>query len=307
MTDRTVAALDIGGTKTAAALVDATGTVLERGIAPTPGADGPKAVLKTAADLVLSLAARPAVPSPGALGVGSAGVVDGSTGRVLGATDVLRDWSGTDLAGELERLTGLPTKAVNDVHAHALGEARFGAGRDAATVLFVAVGTGVGASFVVDGEVLTGAHHVAGHAGHVPSPYAADLACTCGGTGHLEAAAAGPPLTAEYRRHSGDATADLRVVATLAAAGDPAATTVAQLGGRAIGSALGGLVNVLDPHIVVVGGGVTGLGEPWWSALRAQFAAEVLPVLRGVPVLQSELGGDAPLLGAASIAPAVAS
>jgi glucokinase len=307
MTDRTLAALDIGGTKTAAALVDATGTVLERGTAPTPGADGPEAVLETAADLVLSLAARSAVPSPVALGVGSAGVVDASTGRVLGGTDVLRDWPGTDLVGELARRTGLPTKAVNDVHAHALGEARFGAGRGAATVLFVAVGTGVGASFVVDGEVLAGAHHVAGHAGHVPSPYAGDVACTCGGHGHVEAVAAGPPLAAEYRRRSGDGDADLRRVATLAAGGDPDATAVAELGGRAIGSLVGGLVNLLDPHAVVVGGGVSGLGEPWWSALRAQFTAEVLPVLRDVPVLESELGGDAALLGAASIAPAVAS
>ena len=299
--DTAVAAVDIGGTKTAAALVAASGEVLARASAPTPGRDGPDAVLTTAADLVQRLRAGSAATAVAGLGVGSAGVVDAATGRVLSATDVLSGWAGTDLRGELGSRLGMPVVVVNDVHAHALGESARGSGAGHETVLFVAVGTGIGASFVVGGRVLAGAHSVAGHAGHQPSPYAAKLPCTCGGSGHLEAIASGPALVAEYHRRGGTLVSDLRDVSALAAQGDPVAAEVVVLGGAAVGSALGGLVNVLDPHAVVVGGGVTALGETWWSALREAFCADALPVLADVPVLESALGADAPLVGAARL------
>ncbi|WP_433385592.1 ROK family protein [Micromonospora sp. KLBMP9576] len=300
--DETVAALDIGGTKTTAALVTRRGVVLDRVTAPTPGRAGATAVLDTAADLVRQLRARAAGTRVRALGVGSAGVVDSRTGRVLSATDVLTGWAGTDLTGRLRQLLGLPVAVVNDVHAHALGEARHGAATGHDTVLYVAVGTGVGASFVAGDRVLAGAHSAAGHAGHQPSPYAGSLPCTCGGRGHLEAIAAGPALAGEYARRSGQPVADLRAVAARADGGDETAREVVLLGGAAVGSAVGGLVNVLDPHAVVIGGGVTGLGGPWWGALRDAVRREALPVLADVPVLASALGADAPLLGAASLA-----
>ncbi len=296
-----VAALDIGGTKTTAALVTAGGEVVGRHTAPTPGRSGAAAVLDTAAGLVEKLRAD----APGAvraLGVGSAGVIDSTSGLVLSATDVLTGWTGTDLRGDLRRRLGVPVTVINDVHAHALGEARHGVAAGYDTVLYVAVGTGVGASFVLGDTVLAGAHSAAGHAGHQPSPYAGTLACTCGGRGHLEAIAAGPALAAEYVRRTGRPVADLRAVAALAAGGDETAREVVRLGGAAVSSAVGGLVNVLDPAAVVVGGGVTGLGEPWWRALRDAVPAETLPGLAGVPVLASTLGPDAPLLGAASLA-----
>ncbi|NHO81992.1 MULTISPECIES: ROK family protein [unclassified Micromonospora] len=296
-----VAALDIGGTKTTAALVTASGEVVGRHTAPTPGRSGAAAVLDTAAGLVEKLRAD----APGvvrALGVGSAGVIDSGSGLVLSATDVLTGWAGTDLRGDLARRLGVPVTVVNDVHAHALGEARHGVAAGYDTVLYVAVGTGVGASFVLGDTVLAGAHSAAGHAGHQPSAYAGTLPCTCGGRGHLEAIAAGPALTAEYVRRTGRPVADLRAVAALAADGDETARDVVRLGGTAVGSAVGGLVNVLDPAAVVIGGGVTGLGEPWWRALRDAVPAETLPALAGVPVLASTLGPDAPLLGAASLA-----
>ncbi|WDQ00893.1 ROK family protein [Micromonospora chalcea] len=296
-----VAALDIGGTKTTAALVTAAGEVVGRHTAPTPGRSGAAAVLDTAAGLVEKLRAD----APGvvrALGVGSAGVIDSGSGLVLSATDVLTGWAGTDLRGDLGRRLGVPVTVVNDVHAHALGEARHGVAAGYDTVLYVAVGTGVGASFVLGDTVLAGAHSAAGHAGHQPSAYAGTLPCTCGGRGHLEAIAAGPALTAEYVRRTGRPVADLRAVAALAAGGDETARDVVRLGGTAVGSAVGGLVNVLDPAAVVIGGGVTGLGEPWWRALRDAVPAETLPGLAGVPVLASTLGPDAPLLGAASLA-----
>ncbi|SCF05307.1 glucokinase [Micromonospora viridifaciens] len=296
-----VAALDIGGTKTTAAIVTRQGEVVERVTAATPGKAGASAVIHTAADLVNRLRASSAAPVR-ALGVGSAGVIDRRSGQVLSATDVLTGWAGTDLRGRLQQLLGLPVTVINDVHAHALGEARHGVAAGCETLLFIAVGTGIGGSFVIGDAVLAGAHSVAGHAGHQPSPYAGSLPCTCGGRGHLEAIASGPGLADEYGRRSGQPVDDLRSVAVLARRGDQTAQEVILLGGAAVGSAVGGLVNMLDPDAVVIGGGVPGVGELWWRALRDAVQREVLPGLDDVPVLASALGAEAPLLGAASLA-----
>lgn len=297
-----VAALDIGGTKTAAALVSRSGEVLARASAPTPGQAGATAIMETAAGLVNDLAAaNPTVTARG-LGVGSAGVIDPVRGVVVGSTDVLAGWTGTPLADRLTTMTGLPTAVINDVHAHGLGDAAFGAAQGYSTVLFVGVGTGVGGAFVSEGVVHVGARSAAGHIGHQPSTYAGSLTCSCGRLGHLEAIASGPRLHAEYTRRSGAALADFRDVVALAATGDRHAREVVELGGAAVGSAIGGLVNVLDPHVVVIGGGVSGAGDLWWSALRDAFRLEVLPSLVDVPVVPSSLGNDAALIGAGALA-----
>ncbi|WP_336276038.1 ROK family protein [Nocardioides sp. B-3] len=208
-------------------------------------------------------------------------------------------WAGTDLRGSLATLTGLPTAVSNDVHAHALGESRYGAARGRGTALFVAVGTGVGGAFVLPGGTLTGAHAAAGHVGHVPSVQARDLPCSCGGTGHLEAIASGPALVREFARRTTLEVADLQAVI---ASGDAEAASVIRLGGLAVGAMIGGLVNVLDPDVVVVGGGVVNAGDPWWTALIEAAGAELLPSLRDAEIVRSAPGGDAALLGAAALA-----
>ncbi|MFG1945351.1 ROK family protein [Nonomuraea sp. NPDC048826] len=299
-----VVGLDIGGTKTAAGVVDRTGAVLATATRPTPAGGGPEAILGTAAELVRSLDGRRGIVT--AVGVGSAGVIDPRRGVVVSATDALAGWAGTDLRGELSRRLGLPVAVDNDVHAHALGEQWRGAAAGRSDVLLVAVGTGVGASVVLGGRVRHGAHAVAGHAGHVSVAAAAGVPCPCGGQGHVEAVASGPALLREYRSRSGAAAADLAEVARLAEAGDPVAAGVLAEGGAALGSLIGGLMNVIDPEIVVIGGGVAGCGEAWWRPLRAAVAADALPALRGVPVEPAALGGTAALLGAARLARAAA-
>lgn len=297
-----VAALDIGGTKIAAGLVDRTGEVLARSTAPTPGRAGAVAIIETASGLVTDLIDRAGAVNVRGLGVGSAGVIDPVRGRVIASTDVLAGWAGTPLADRLTTMTGLPATVINDVHAHALGDASFGAAQGFRTVLFVGVGTGIGGAFVADGVVQVGAHSAAGHLGHQPSTYAGTLACSCGRLGHLEALASGPGLHAEHARRSGATLDDFRAVASRAESGDDAAREVVELGGAAVGSAIGGLINVLDPHIVVVGGGVSGAGDLWWGALRDAFRLEAMPSLVDTPVVMSTLGNDAALIGAAALA-----
>src|SRR5699024_8969971 len=145
-------------------------------------------------------AGRDGAVSDWRIGVGAAGVIDPVAGTVVSATESLTGWAGTRLVDELEARTRLRVRAVNDVHAHALGEAAAGASHGTDSSLLVAAGTGIGGGIIWDGRLLTGRNSAAGHIGHLPSPAAADLPCPCGGTGHVEAIASGPAILDTYRR-----------------------------------------------------------------------------------------------------------
>ena len=300
--------VDLGGTKTAAGVVSAEGSLLFAETAATPSAEGARAVVRSVSALVRGLLRRAVAEgiSVSGLGVGSAGVIDAEAGVVVSATDVIPGWAGTRLASELAERTGLPTSAVNDVHAHALGEAWGGAAAGASSSLLLAFGTGVGGSFVAGGRPLLGHRWVAGHAGHIPSPYAYDdgapLACVCGGAGHVEAIASGPALREAYVRSGGSSLAkDARAVADLARAGDPLAARAVAVAARAAGQAAGGLANVLDPEVVIVTGGLAAAGALWWDAMESAFRAELMPPLAELPLRRAALGPVAAVVGAARL------
>lgn len=304
-----VLAVDIGGTKTAAALVDGHGAILAADAAPTPASAGPEAVVATTLALAGRLVERTDAAGVRAVGIGTAGVVDASTGTIVSSTDTFVRWAGTPLAalvGEGLAGVGLPGRPVdvqNDVDAHALGEARYGAARGAPTAVVVAVGTGIGAGIVVDGRVLRGAHHVAGELGHMPVAAAAHLRCPCGRPGHLEALGSGVGMHRHYLSLGGDAAVvDARGVASLGQEGDALARRALEDSAAAVGRALAGVATLLDPDCLVVTGGVAGIGPAWWEPMERTFRAEVIDLLADVPLRPGELGGDAPLLGAASAA-----
>jgi glucokinase len=291
-------AIDIGGTKIAVGLVDAGGHVLERAETATPATAGANIILAETVRMAETL--RGELPIA-AVGVASAGVIDAS-GRVTSATGTLTDWAGADGAGAMRASFGLPVALVNDVHAHAVGEAVFGAGRSAHMVLLVAAGTGIGGAIVTDGLPALGAHGAAGHLGHIPAPAAAGLVCSCGRVGHLEAVASGPGIHAAYLRAGGDpCVIDTRAVFELASHEGMAADVVRR-SASALGSALGGLVNTVDPDVVVVGGGLSEAGDVWWRPLVDATRLDALPALESVPILRAELGTDAALAGAAHLA-----
>lgn len=295
-----VVGLDLGGTKIAAGLVAPDGTVLARHTRPTPGPHGPEAVLDALAAAVRAVTPGGTGPRPTAVGVAACGVIDPRTGIVRSATRQIRDWTGTRLGLGLARRTGSPVACDNDVRAAALPEFATLPGA-APSLLHLSVGTGIGGALAVDGRVLHGNSGIAGHLGHLPAPEADGLPCTCGGHGHLEAIASGPGITAHYRRLGGTPATRLQDVAARADAGDPHAADAIATGARAAGRALGGLANALGPDHVVVGGGVPDIGTRYWTALRAAFAAEVLPPLRALVPRPPRHGGDTPLLGAAAL------
>ncbi|MFF5179817.1 ROK family protein [Micromonospora sp. NPDC000316] len=285
--------IDIGGTKTAAALVDGTGRVLERREAPTPARSGPRAVLDTAARLAIDLLGA----ATGPVGVGTAGTVDPTTGGIRYATDSLPGWTGTPVADELAARLGRRVRVTNDVNAAALGECWAGAGRDRDHVLLVAVGTGLGGAVVRHGRVEAGARGAAGEVGHLPAPGAERLRCGCGRYGHLEAIASGSGLAAAYLIETGTHVTG-RAVAERAAAGDGVAQRVVERAGAVLGAALAGLVALLDPDAVVVAGGAAG---PLLPSASTAYSAEVPAGWADVPLLPATLGVDAVLVGAARL------
>ena len=303
--------VDLGGTKTAAGVVSAAGEVLYWETIPTLNRGGGGAILDATAALVSSLVAgaRAEGLAVVGVGVGSAGVIDAGRGVVVSATDAILGWAGTELTAGLAARLGLApdaVRAVNDVHAHALGEAWTGAAAGTASSLLVAFGTGVGGSFVLAGNPVLGHRYVGGHVGHFASPYAqhdgAPLPCVCGGAGHVEAIASGPALRATYLRLGGNAPPqDARSVFALAGVGDALAIQAVGLGAAAAGQAVGGLANILDPEVVVVSGGLADAGAPWWRPMERALRAELLPALAALPVMPAKLGNAAAIVGAARL------
>ncbi|MFD4256790.1 ROK family protein [Streptomyces sp. NPDC058534] len=300
---RPVIALDLGGTKIAAALVAADGTLSGRSTRPTPGSAGPTAVLDALTDAVADTiaAAGRSTDAVRAVGVASPGVVDPVSGTVRAATTQLRDWTGTRLGPELAARTGLPVACDNDVRA-AAGAEPASLASPSASFLLLFVGTGVGGAVAVEGRMLHGHTGIAGHLGHLPVPEADGLLCTCGAIGHLEAVAAGPGITALYERRSGRGADRLETVVRRAESGDAFAAEAIETGARAAGRVLGGLANAFGPDAVVVGGGVAGIGERYWVPLRAAFAAERMAPLSGLVPRPPRAGSDTALLGAAALA-----
>ncbi|MFF1910784.1 ROK family protein [Streptomyces sp. NPDC058239] len=299
-TGATVIGLDLGGTKIAAALFGADGTVLARHTRPTPARDGATAVLDALAEAAAAVDPERLAT---ALGIAAAGVVDPRTGMVTSATDSIRGWAGTALGAGLADRTGYPVACDNDVRATAGPElaAQTADGSGHGSLLFVAVGTGVGGAIAVDGRMLHGAAGIAGHVGHLPSPEAAGVPCTCGATGHLEVIASGPGIAAHYERLTGVPVDRLETVAARAARGEAAAVRAITTGAAATGHVLGGLANALGPDRVVVGGGVPRIGPLYGEALTAAFTAELMPPLRGLVPEAPRFGADAAVLGAAAL------
>lgn len=299
-----VLAADLGGTKITTGVVGAGGDIIAARTVPTGAMRGPEAVLR---DLHASLrasrqeACAHGVAEPVAVGIGTAGVVDSGTGVITAATDAIPGWVGTAVGPETERALGLPTRVLNDVHAHGLGEAVAGAGAGRESILLVAVGTGIGGAIVRRGQVVTGYRSAAAHIGHVPAVEADGVRCSCGRMGHVEGLSSGPGTLQAYRRAGGQAT-DTREVVAHAEAGDHLAAQVLATCARAVGRMIGGMLNVLDVEAVVLTGGMAGAGEAWWDHVRDGAADDAMDLMAGAEIMPATAGANAALIGAADFA-----
>jgi glucokinase len=288
-------AVDIGGTKIAAARILDDGAIDGDPIQlPTRGLDGPDAVLTQVVDLLSQLNSA-AVQG---VGISSAGVIDSMQGTVIGATESIKRWAGTNIVAHITGAVGLPAVAVGDGHAFAIGEAVYGAAAGHGSAVVLAVGTGVGGSYVQNRTPLQGSHWAAGHFGHLPVPQATGMRCYCGRTGHLEAIGSGAGLHRWYLDNGGDPNMTTARQIVERAEHDGIAAAAVALAAAAVGEAAAGLANAFDPDVVVIAGGVSRSGPSWKEPMRHAFAASLIPALEGTPLVVSNADDWLALRGA---------
>lgn len=294
-----ILALDIGGTKIAAGLVDADGVLVAAEHRPTPRGDDPEAVWAVVDELIAAMTARG--PVRGA-GIASAGPVHLPSGTVSPIN--LTAWSDFPLRDRVgAALGGLPVRLAGDGVCMALGEQWRGAGRGSSFLLGMVISTGVGGGLVLDGAPYTGRTGNAGHVGHVVVDTDGPP-CTCGGHGCVEAIAAGPRM-AQWARERGwraPAGADAKELAAAVVAGDEIAAAAFARGATAAAAMIASVGAVCDLDLVVVGGGVAKAGPVLFDPLRAALAGYAgLDFLAGLRVVPAVLGGAAGLVGAAAL------
>ncbi len=304
--------VDAGGSKIEGLLVDVSvGEILDRRLVETPAEDAEataRAIVAVAREL---MAGRDPVR---ALGVGAAGMVD-LDGVMRYAPNVA--WRDFRLTERVGAAVGLPTLVDNDANVAAWGEFRFGAGRGSSDMLLVTVGTGIGGGIVLGGKLLRGAHGFAAEIGHIIVEPGGPR-CGCGNLGCWEQVASGRAIGRLGRQAAtehpeslmvevagGDPERVTGVEVTLAAKqGDRVAVGILAEVGRRLGEGIAGLVNVLDPDLVVVGGGAIEAGELLLQPTRRAFIDSVeAPDHRpNVPIVPAALANDAGAVGAADLA-----
>lgn len=285
--------VDIGGSKISAGLVTPAGEILWTRSVATPAA--PAAILAEVKRLCHELIAG-FQGEIAAIGIGSAGMVDSKRGRVIHANDNLPGWTGTALSA-LDIGGGLPILAENDARALAYGEAKMGAGKDYRSLLCVTVGTGIGGGIILDGEIWRGPNYSAGEIGYLVVGWAGDTPII------LDQFVSGPGIEGAYRAATGaEDRIPLTEIARRAYAGEFIAAQTIKDKARQLGIILGGFVAAINPAALVLGGGVTQIGELWWGAFEGAFRDSVPSLLCSTPILRAKLGEEAVLLGAGLLA-----
>lgn len=311
--DDLVVGIDIGGTKIAGGVVTRCGELLCRHEVPTVVQEGRQAVLERALRLVARI--LEIIPQqPSGIGIASGGQIDPRSGVVLDATDLLPGWKNLEIRRVFEERLKLPVRVLNDGCAAACGEAVFGAARGVPDFVSVMLGTGVGGGIFSCGQLVLGALGVAGSIGHMIVERGGRL-CSCGAYGCLEAYASGTaivnrflelakehvpnsPLAKSVRENmSGGA----RLIALSAMKGDPLALEVIQEAGVFLGWGFVSIANLLNPAVIIVGGGVGSIGDLLLSPARDILSKYALgTTASSVDVIQSQLGPNSAILGAAA-------
>jgi glucokinase len=302
---RMIAAVDIGGTKIAGALVDGQGRLSARCLRPTPAQEPADRVLRAVTEVLDELCADPRWDRVDCVGIGSAGPVDVPKGAVSPVN--IPGWRGFPLVESVRRHLGdgLPVVLTGDGPAMAAAEHWLGAARGFRNALCMVVSTGVGGGLVLDGALYPGPSGNAGHIGHISVDLDGEP-CPCGSRGCVEVLASGPAIARRaladgWRPPAGDSSA--AAVAASARAGDPVALASFNRAAQALAAGIAATATLVELDVVVVGGGVALSGELLFAPLRSalgDYAA--LPFARGVRLRAAELGTDAGVVGAAAAA-----
>ena len=305
---------ELGATSLAAGVSDLAGDLLVQHEEPFDISEGPRRALDRVAELFDALLDQSGVPraSLWGIGLGVPGPVEFSTGRPI-SPPIMPGWHAYPIRQHLGKIFDLPVWVDNDVNLMALGELRSGHARGEQNVVYLKVGTGIGAGIVCGGRLYRGAQGCAGDVGHVPVREGHDVVCRCGKTNCLEALAGGAALSrdgtlaaesgqspylasvlAEGRKVTGEE------ITKAAQRGDPVAMELLLRSGRLVGEVLATIVSFYNPALILVGGGVAAAGDVLLAAIRENVYRYSLPLAtRDLQISFSPLGDQAGLRGAA--------
>ncbi len=284
-----VLGVDIGGTKIAVGIVNDAAEVANATTIPTRAGEGFDVsigqVYKAIGDCLRQ--------DVRAIGICAPGPLNPKTGVVINPPN-LPGWRNVPLAKLVGDRFGLPCRVENDANAAGLAEAHFGAARGYSSVFYVTLSTGIGAGIILDGKIYHGKNGAAAEGGHVSIDWKSDVICNCGTPGCIEALASGTAIARRGRTPE--------QVAEGVARGDAGSVRILDEVATMLGAWLGSVISLLDPDIIVIGGGVSRIGEPLFSRLRKitpsrtinQFAA-------GTPIVPAQLAGEVGIIGAAAV------
>ncbi|MFE3032710.1 ROK family protein [Streptomyces canus] len=300
-----VAALDIGGTKIAGALVDGHGRILLRAQRATPAQEDGESVMRAVEETLGELTDSPLWGRAGALGIGSAGPVDASTGTVSPVN--VPGWRDYPLVRRVREATGgLPVELIGDGVAITAAEHWQGAARGHDNALCMVVSTGVGGGLVLNGQLHAGPTGNAGHIGHISVDLDGDR-CPCGARGCVERIASGPNIARRALengwRPGPDGDTSAAAVADAARGGDPVAVASFARAAQALAAGIAATATLVEIDIAVIGGGVGKAGDVLFDPLRKALADyATLSFVQRLTIVPAQMGTDAGLVGAAAAA-----
>jgi len=316
--DSLVVGVDVGGTKVATGLVDHSGEIKTQTrtpmVADGKASDGLAAVT-SAIDLLFANAPQ-AQPLIRGIGICSPGPLDPKTGIVLNPPNV-PCWRNFPLAAEVEKVYRVPVKVENDANAAALAEAHWGAGRGYRHIFYTCIGTGIGTGVVLDGRIYNGRTGAAAEGGHMSIDYRGPR-CGCGKPGCIEILAAGPAIARRARAKLVSGQSPRSIILDLAqgnvdavttemvgqacAAGDLLAKQTLQETVELLSLWLSNIVDLLEPDVVIVGGGVAAMLVPFFGDLANRIAQYcIISRSQEIPLLQAHYGADAGIAGGAAL------
>jgi glucokinase len=314
--------VDVGGTKVAAGLVTSRGEILSKVRVPmTSREDGAAGLRAVERAIDAAFAAEPArKASVAGIGIVSPGPVDPLQGIVVNPGN-LPCWRNYPLVAEIKKSRGLPTILDNDANAAALAEAQWGAAAGYSSVFYATIGTGIGTGIVLNGSIYHGRTGAAGEGGHVSIDYHGPL-CPCGKRGCIEVLAAGPAVARRSRERleaggveartllalagGNPATVTAEIVAKAWRDGDPLATAILEETADLLAIWLGNMIDLFDPDVIVVGGGMSELIADWFERIRRQVPKWSVNSRWGeIPFVRARYGEDSGIVGAAALCASV--
>ena len=316
MATTVVLGVDIGGTKVAAGLVNASGEILHSARVPMNVNSSASAAMDCVHRVIQEVLGHNGMTAS-AIGVSSPGPLDPIDGLVLHAPN-LPCWKNFPLRSEIQRTYGIPTRIDNDANAAGLAEALWGAGKDCKYVLYLTIGTGIGTAMILERHIYYGRTGAAAEGGHMTIDFRGAVRCGCGKRGCVEGLASGPAIAATAReRATNDLSAGagmLTLVGGNPAAitaktifqawskSDPLATQILDEVSNVLAVWFGNLIDMFEPDAIVMGGGVGTSLQPFFARIREGSRAwSVNPRAGEIPVLLAHYGVDAGLAGSAAL------